>query len=281
MRPNLTILLTGASGGLGLHTMRRLLERGHSVIAGIRGGEARLGEALGADLARFQGRVWAIDLHVDRPDTFVLAKEAVGRHFGGKLDVLVNNAGYGLFGAVEDQSDSQIRRQLEVNTIGPIGLTRALLPEIRAAQGRIVNVSSIAAFCTVPLYGAYCASKAALEAFSEGLYYDLRSEGIQVGMLEPGGFRTNFIHGAKDVAQGTRGKERTEGLFRLFEKMDRSLPTVDGVGRKLVRLCEKPRIPLRTLSGTDAYFVYFLMKFMPRNLRVRFQAWLFSRLIRN
>src|SRR4051812_35268666 len=108
--PSLAVLITGASSGLGLHTLTQLLLRGHRVIAGVRGGEARLQELLGTLSSEAKGRVFAIDLHLDRPESFELARRAVAERFDGRLDVLVNNAGYGLFGAVEDQSDAQIKR---------------------------------------------------------------------------------------------------------------------------------------------------------------------------
>lgn len=278
--PSLGVVITGASSGLGLHALRRLIQSGHRVVAGVRGGEARLAEILRpAVSSEAQGRVWAIDLHLDRPDTFPLARRAVEEHLGGRLDVLVNNAGYGLFGAIEDQSDAQIRRQFEVNTLGPVGLARELLPQIRAARGRIINVSSIAGFWTMPLYGSYCASKAALEALTEGMYYDLRPHGVQVGLLEPGGFRTNFIGTSKVVAEGKAALTRTEALTRFLDKSAPHLLDPEKVAAKLVRMCERRRLPLRTLVGVDAHFVNLLSRLLPDGLRAWLQDRIFRRLV--
>jgi NAD(P)-dependent dehydrogenase (short-subunit alcohol dehydrogenase family) len=277
--PSLGVVITGASSGLGLHALRRLIESGHRVVAGVRGGESRLTEILGGAASQAKGRLWAVDLHLDRPDTFPLARRAVDEFLGGRLDVLVNNAGYGLFGAIEDQSEAQIRRQFEVNTLGPIGLSRALLPQIKAARGRIINVISAAGFWTMPLYGTYCASKAALEALTEGMYYDLKPSGVQVGLLEPGGFRTNFIGTAKVVAEGKTAEARSDALVRFLEKSGPHLLDPDKVAAKLVRMCERRHLPLRTLAGIDAHFVNLLSRFLPDFLRARFQDWLFRKLV--
>lgn len=276
MKP-LRILITGASSGLGLHALLRLIKIGHSVIAGVRGGDARLAEILAKE--GVAGSTWAVDLHLDKAETFGLAARAVDRHFGGHLDVLINNAGYGLFGAIEDQSLAQIRRQFEVNTFGPVGLTQALLPQLRAARGRIINVSSAADFWTMPLYGTYCASKAALASMSEAMYYDLRPEGLQVGLLEPGGFRTNFIGTAKVLADGSRSRERVEALNRFFAKVESRLVHPDRIAQKLVSLCERRRLPLRNLVGSDAWLAGFMARMLPWPLRVRLQEWLYRKFV--
>jgi NAD(P)-dependent dehydrogenase (short-subunit alcohol dehydrogenase family) len=274
---SLRVLITGASSGLGLHTVRRLIGNGHSVIAGVRGGDGRLREILGKDFPA--DRLWGIDLHLDQPATFSVAREAVKSRFGGELDVLVNNAGYGLFGAIEDQSGEQIRKQFEVNTFGPIGLSQALLPQIRAARGRIINISSAAGFWTMPLYGTYCASKAALESMTEGMYYDLKPQGVQVGLLEPGGFRTNFTGTSKAVAVGHSAQKRTEALFALLTRSEPMQLAPERVARKLVGLCEKRRLPLRTLVGIDAYLVNLLARVLPERIRAWMNDWLARKFI--
>jgi short-subunit dehydrogenase len=277
--PSLGVVITGASSGLGLHTLGQLLRRGHRVVAGVRGGEVRLNELLGNLASEAKGRIFAIDLHLDKPETFALARRAVDEHLGGQLDVLVNNAGYGLFGAIEDQSEAQIRKQFEVNTFGPIGLAQALIPQIRAARGRIINVSSAAGFWTMPLYGSYCASKHALEALTEGLYYDLRPSGVQVGLLEPGGFRTNFIGTSKVMAEGQSAAKRSEALVKFLAKSEAHLLAPEKVAGKLVRMCERRRLPLRTLAGIDAHLVNILSRILPDGLRAWLQDFLIRKLV--
>ncbi len=277
MRRPLRILITGASSGLGLYALLRLLKGGHSVIAGVRGGDSRLREILSKEGA--SGNAWAVDLHLDKPETFALAARAVDERFGGQLDVLVNNAGYGLFGAIEDQSLEQIRRQFDVNTFGPVGLTQAVLPQLRAAKGRIINVSSAADFWTMPLYGTYCASKAALASMSEAMYYDLRPEGLQVGLLEPGGFRTNFIGTAKVLAEGSKSRTRVEALNRFFARVESRLVHPDRIARKLVSLCERKRLPLRNLVGSDAWLAGLMARLLPWPFRVRLQEWLYRKFV--
>src|SRR4029077_14450349 len=144
-------------------------------------------------------------------------------------------------------TSEQIQKQFDVNTFGPIALSQALLPQIRAARGRILNVSSAAGFWTMPLYSTYCASKAALEALTEGMYYDLKPAGVQVGLLEPGGFRTNFLGTAKVVAEGSSGAARSQALVKFLDRSGPHLLDPEKVARRLVWLCERRRLPLRTL----------------------------------
>lgn len=271
------ILITGCSSGFGQLVVPHLLEQGHHVLAGVRGGDARLRQVLGAEVARYPERLRGIDLHLDQPATLERAREAVERHFGGELDVLVNNAGFGLFGTLEDTSEAELREQFEVNFFGPVLLARALLPALVKARGRVINVSSAAGRMAFPGFGIYCATKHALEAHTEGLRYELGLLDVQVALLEPGSFRTGFAKVGKRVAQGTsnpssRSAEQTRQLVAVVDKMEARLADPAPVVRKLISLIDRRRIPLRNLVGFDARLSILIENLIPDRLRV----WLFT-----
>lgn len=268
-----TILITGTSTGFGLDAVQRLLARGHTVIAGVRGGAARM-EALAPAAWREAGpRALAVDLHMDDAKTFEAARQLVEKQ-GGRLDALINNAGYGAFGPVEDLAMDRIRHQLEVNFFGPVGLTQALLPALRAARGRVIQVSSVAGRLGFPFYGAYNASKFALEGLSEALALELMPLGVQVCLVEPGGFRTSFSGDKKREEswyhkQGSAYGGKPEAMQRAIARFDARLGDPARVGRLLVRLCERRRIPFRVPIGADSVALLTLSRLLPHRLRLR------------
>jgi NAD(P)-dependent dehydrogenase (short-subunit alcohol dehydrogenase family) len=267
-----TILITGSSSGFGKTAVRLLLERGHNVIAAMRGGRARLESLFPEELRRHSGRLHAVELHLEKPDSFAEVTRTLEQNFDGKLDVLVNNAGYGLFGPLEDMTEDQLRLQMEVNFFGPVLLARRLIPLLRRSKGRIINISSIAGMFTVPFYGPYCASKFALEAMSEAMHYELRSQGIEVTLIEPGGFRTEFmsakVFSEKSLQPASLYHGPVQRLRWLLEKSTPRLGNPARVARLIVRRCEQERVPLRTLIGTDAWGMRLLQRLLPDSWRV-------------
>lgn len=258
-----TIFISGASSGFGKLTVPLLLEKGHTVIAGMRGGNARLEALFPEELRQFRGRLSAVDLHLEKSSEFVSIVQQVP-----KLDVLINNAGYGLLGVLEDQTEEQIRYQMEINFIGTALLTRAFLPALRQARGRILNVSSLAGRAGFPFYGLYCASKFALEGLSECLYYDLKPFEVQVGLIEPGGFRTQFATARQfgEEKAGSPYRERTEAFTKAFEMTQSRLDDPMKVARLIADLCDKPRICLRNPIGKDAKAILIFRRILPRGI---------------
>ena len=178
------ILITGASSGIGRATAIEAVRRGHQVFA-----SARRREDL-ADLTAKGIETLALDVtdpvSIERGVAATLAA-------AGRIDALVNNAGYGQYGAIEDVSDEEWRAQFDVNVFGALAVLRAVLPGMRAARGgTIVNVSSLAGKVTVPFAGPYCASKHALEAISDALRVELAPWRIRVVVVEPGPIQTHF-----------------------------------------------------------------------------------------
>ncbi|WP_380864061.1 SDR family oxidoreductase [Streptomyces coerulescens] len=182
--------VTGTSRGLGLELVKQLLERGDRVAATTRSSE-RLLAALGDGVDTSRLYPLTVDL---RDETQV--KQAVQKtveRFGG-LDVVVNNAGYGFLAAVEETSDREVRDMLDVQVVGVWNVLRAAVPVLREQRGgHVVNVSSVLGLTAVPGWALYCAGKFALEGLSEALAAEVADFGVDVTIVEPGYFRTDFL----------------------------------------------------------------------------------------
>jgi NAD(P)-dependent dehydrogenase (short-subunit alcohol dehydrogenase family) len=183
---NKTVLITGCSSGLGRTTAKFFASKSWNVIATMRRPEAE------QELEKLPN-VLVTRLDVQDRDSIASAIEEGITRFG-KIDALVNNAGFGLFGLFEGTSREKIQEQFDVNVFGVMDVTRAILPHFRENKsGLILNISSGAGVFTLPMISLYCASKFALEGFSEALSYELASQRITVKIIEPGGVvSTNF-----------------------------------------------------------------------------------------
>lgn len=183
--------ITGASRGFGAEIVREALERGDSVVA-----TARNPKAITDTFPDAGQRLLAVELDVHQPDQITAAVDAAMTTFG-RIDALVNNAGRGLVGAVEETSDAEARAAFDVNVFGLLAVTRAVLPHMRAQRsGLVVNLSSVGGFVSWSGWGVYCATKFAVEALSEALGHELKPLGIRVTAIEPGPFRTDFLDGS-------------------------------------------------------------------------------------
>jgi NAD(P)-dependent dehydrogenase (short-subunit alcohol dehydrogenase family) len=184
-----TILITGSTAGIGRYVALQLAQAGHRVLA-----SGRNEKALAALVQEGAGRIHGVPLDVTDAASIAAAATAVERLTEGRgLDVLINNAGYGQPGALADLADADLRRQFETNVFGLMAVTKALLPALRrSGRGKILNVSSIGGRITMPLFGAYHASKYAVEALSDALRIELRPLGIAVALIEPGPIHSQF-----------------------------------------------------------------------------------------
>lgn len=192
-----TALVTGCSTGIGRATALALLRSGVTTVA-----TARRPETL-AELAAAGCTVLALDVTDNRSRTDAVAA-AVAAH--GRIDVLVNNAGYAEMGPVEEVPIEAWRRQLETNVLGPVALTQLVLPGMRAAgAGRIINISSMGGEITFPGGGAYHASKYALEAISDALRMEVAPLGIRVVVIQPGPVASSFDVNAADLGRYEAG----------------------------------------------------------------------------
>ncbi|MCB9595028.1 MAG: SDR family oxidoreductase [Sandaracinaceae bacterium] len=181
-----TILITGATSGIGRDTALYLASRGHRVI-----GTGRNERAL-AELRDAGVHALRMDVTDDASIASAAAQvDAITDGYG--LDVLVNNAGYGLFGPLEMLSDRDVRAQFDTNVFGLLAVTRTFLPQMRErGAGKIINVSSVGGRLTLPLGGAYNATKYAVESMSDALRMEVKQFGVSVVLIEPGYIKTNF-----------------------------------------------------------------------------------------
>ncbi|RFU26543.1 hypothetical protein B7463_g9802, partial [Scytalidium lignicola] len=183
-------LITGASSGFGAVLAETVLKRGHQVIATARNPtKARVAYPQ----IEAQCGKW-ITLDVTSPNTTAEVYKAIKELGNGKIDVVVNNAGYSLVGSIEDMNEQEIHQQMDTNAYGPVRVIKAALPYMRSQKsGVIVNITSIAGLDGRPACAMYAASKFALEAISESLSRELASFNIRLLLVEPGAFRTNFF----------------------------------------------------------------------------------------
>jgi NAD(P)-dependent dehydrogenase (short-subunit alcohol dehydrogenase family) len=238
--------ITGAGRGLGREFVKAALERGDSVAA-----TARDTAAL-ADLASAFPTLLVLPLDVTkRDDCFAAVKQAHERF--GRLDVVVNNAGYGLFGAVEEITPAQVQQQLDVNLFGVLHVTQAVLPILRAqGAGHIVQISTIGGVAAFPLLGGYHASKWALEGLSESLAQEVASFGIKVTLVEPGPLGTDWAgSSAVHAAPQPQYASVREASAAQGKQMPPSfIGEAAAAGRALLKLVDAESPPLRAFFGT-------------------------------
>ena len=206
-----TVLITGASTGIGKSTAEYFSDRGWNVAATMRTPAKASFSNTGAD------NIKVFQLDVTDEDSIAQAVSETLNAFG-RIDVLVNNAGYGLVGLFEAMTPDQIKRQFDTNVIGAMNVTRAIIPVMRDQRaGHIINVASAAGRMSLPLYTLYCSTKWALEGFSEALIYELKAFGIKVRIIEPGPIETDFMTRSLDVADGAITKHYGDFEERVWE----------------------------------------------------------------
>lgn len=262
-----TVVVTGASTGIGEACALHLDRLGLRVLAGVR--KAEDGEAL---RRRSSDRLKPVLLDVTDGDSIARAARDVGR-----LSGLVNNAGIVVAGPLEFLFLEDLRRQLEVNVVGPIAVTQAFLPALRAAKGRVVNIGSVSGLIATPFLGPYCASKFALEALTDSLRMELRPWGIRVAIVEPGAIATPIW--AKSRAQASQaakalpesGKELyAAALSRMdefTEALSRKAIPAEAVARAVEHALTAKRPKLRYLLGRRTRFEAGMFRLIPRRWR--------------
>jgi len=245
-----TLLITGVSSGFGRALAQEALAAGHKVIGTVRNREAQQAfEAL--DAQRAFGRLLDVT-DVERIDKAVAE---ISSAFG-PVDVLVNNAGYGYEGILEESPLAEMRRQFDVNVFGAVAMIKAVLPGMRERRsGHIINITSMGGFITMPGIAYYCGSKFALEGISETLSKELAPFNIQVTAVAPGSFRTDWA--GRSMVRSTRSIPDYDALFdpiRQARKEKSGKQPGDPVkaARAMLALIESQSPPTHLLLGSDA-----------------------------
>ncbi len=258
------VLITGASKGIGRVCAERLAARGWRVF-----GAARTPAAI--------ENVEMIEMDVD-DDASVTEGIARVIEKAGRLDALVNNAGYSMRGSVEDVSIAEAKAIFETNFFGALRVTRAAAPALRESRGVIVNMSSLAGQIGLPFTAHYCASKAALEAMSEALRFELRPFGVRVAIVEPGDFKTE-IHAARRVSQATRDGVYADAFERFLRKrrdFEDKAGTAEPVAALVERILDDPAPGSRSVVAMPSQrLLLSLRRFAPQ----RVYEWCMSKIL--
>lgn len=244
--------VTGASKGLGLSLVKKLLSEGYPVAATSRNKNS-LAEAVGAyDEQQF------LPLETDLTNESSITRSIQQTHrFFGRLDVIVNNAGYGIGGAVEELNSADIRRCFDVNVFATIHVMQAAMPYLRAQRsGHIINISSIGGFAGATGWGIYAATKYAIMGLTEVMAEDVKEFGIKVTAVAPGGFRTQFLSDESVVFSGKKMDEygvvrSSHARYAGTNGMQAGDP--DKAADAFIALAENVAPPVRLFLGSDAY----------------------------
>jgi NAD(P)-dependent dehydrogenase (short-subunit alcohol dehydrogenase family) len=248
-----TWLITGVNSGFGRLITEALLERGDRVA-----GTVRKLEAMNDLKAKYGDRLWLANLDMTE---LPAVRSVVNKVFAelGTIDVIVSNAGYGLFGAAEELSDEQVAHQLATNLFGPIQLIRAALPHLRAqGGGRIIGLSTYGGQAALPGGSLYHASKWGLEGFLDSIAQELASFRIGVSIIEPGGARTNFRFGGAQLGTQLEAYKGTPAaIVHTMIKDTSRLPPGDPakMAKVIIDSVDQNPAPKRIALGSDAYSV--------------------------
>lgn len=243
-------LITGSSTGFGRSLTEAVLKHGDRVVA-----TARKPEQLNDLVEQYPETAKAFRLDVTDPQNISQGVDFTLKTFG-QIDVLVNNAGYGAVGAIEEVSDEAIQRQFDTNVFGALKMMRAVLPLMRKQRsGHILNLSSVGGFVSFGATGIYCGTKFALEGLSEALSKEVESLGIKVTIVEPGAFRTDF--NGRSLAAPEQPIDDyapiTSPFLQWLQEMDGKQPgDPDKAAIAMIKVVESNNPPLRLALGADA-----------------------------
>ena len=263
-----SVLITGCSSGLGLYMAESLQKDGWNVFATARKEQ---------DIENLKSK--GIDAYyLDITDSGSIEKlvKYVSDKTNGKLHALINNAGCGYSGALEDITRDAMRHQFEVNVFGVHELTNQIIPIFRKNKtGRIINISSAAGRFSTPFMGAYSASKFALEALSDALRLELRNTGIKVSIIEPGPIKSDFSKNALAIFQDQVNPPENSHYKDIYEKMGKyrrsketkkNTPGPEALYKKVKHALESKRPKIRYPVTITAYLASYLKRFLPDRL---------------
>ncbi|MEI2273029.1 SDR family oxidoreductase [Sphingobacterium sp. ML3W] len=243
-----TIFITGASSGLGKATAKLFQQAGWDVIATMRNPENE------TELSEIEN-VTLLKLDVTDPAQI---KETVEKAISlAKIDVVFNNAGYGLMGAFETLSDEKILRQINTNLLGVLRVTQAFIPHFRAQQsGLFISTTSIGGFMGFPLHSMYHATKFALEGWSESMSFELKKFGIAIKTVAPGGIATDFAGRSLDMNRSSDYEDIENKLFEQMDLMMQNASTAEQIAQVVHEAATDNKDQIRYLAGEDANALY-------------------------
>jgi short-subunit dehydrogenase len=249
-----TILVTGASTGIGFYIAQKLTEKGHHVI----------GVARSQPIQAFDFTFMKMD--VTDIESIELVKANVLKTFG-KLDVLINNAGYGIAGAIEETSVSDLRKLFDVNVFGLHLVSRTFLPLLKQSKGLIVNIGSVAGDFTIPFQTGYSMTKASVAAYSEGLRLELKPFSVRVVNVKPGDTQSNFFKKRELITtQESPYKDRLQRSIAVMEKDEKNGMHPHSVFRIVQKLMSQKNPPVSVTVGMSYKILQILKRMLPEKL---------------
>ncbi|MCI5941494.1 MAG: SDR family NAD(P)-dependent oxidoreductase [Ligilactobacillus animalis] len=246
-------LVTGASKGIGLQIVLEALKAGNIVVGTSRDAQ-KLSQAVATELGETSKNFWAVEMAFDETSINTTVAQVIAKY--GRIDVLVNNAGYALLGAVEEVELTDVKKNFDVNFFGLLSMTQAVLPQMRKQKaGNIINLASISGTVTGPTQGIYSATKAGVIMLSEALAAEVAPFGIKVTAIAPGGVRTDFLdqtslrEPAKTASDYQVVRDTMAGLKRLNHNQSGDPKRV---AEAIVKVAQMKRPPVRLYLGSGA-----------------------------
>lgn len=260
-------VITGAASGFGMLTAVELAAAGYRVVATMRNLERRNFLDDAARQRNVSARIDIRQLDITETTNIPAVMSKIAADYG-RIDVLVNNAGFALAGFLEDVTLQELRTQFETNFFGHVAVTKAVLPQMRKQRsGHILMVTSIGGRCAAPVIGSYAASKFALEGWTEALRMEMQPVGVQVALVEPGAYATDIWERNARLGElamdpsspnAARGRRFSEHVRSRVHKAD-----AREVARLILRIAETPHPKLRYVAGTDAKVQLLLKNLLP------------------
>jgi NAD(P)-dependent dehydrogenase (short-subunit alcohol dehydrogenase family) len=271
------VLITGCSSGIGYETALLFAGKGYKTYATVHALRSEGTKHL-IEVARQNNLTLEVrELDVTSDESVKRAVKSIIKD-EGKIDILINNAGFGFLGPLEEFSIAEIQKQFETNFYGAVRVTQEVLPGMRARKiGRILTITSINGLVSFPLYGVYSSSKFALETYMEVLRFEVRPFCVQVAIIEPGVFRTNFWINRQHPVTSEGDYSAYHSLKKFYTVLEskkaleqngviKTIAHPHRVAQTLHRLAECHNPPLRTIVGLDAKFLYVTRKLLPERL---------------
>lgn len=248
----MVIIITGATSGLGKATAEYLSKLGHTIYSFSRriGNDGNI-KYLSCDI----GNTADIKKSIER----VIINE-------GRIDCLINNAGFGISGSFENNSVESIKNITNVNLIGTLEMCKECLPHLRKTKGRIINISSIAGVLPIPFQTMYSVTKSAIVTFSQSLANELKPFGVKVSCLLPGDFKTDFTNNRKKEKESEEYKIRVDRSISKMEKDEINGMNPEKIAKKIAKLINKKNPPLITTIGFQYKLFLFLNRILPTRL---------------